>query len=60
VKLTEFSEKNNLPFPPLDIGGQDVLTLPEGFYGKPWWEDSKKTALKPYTESEPFKTEAWQ
>lgn len=34
--------------------------MPEGFYDKPWWEDSKKEALKPYTESEPFKTEAWQ
>lgn len=57
--LTEYSEEKNLPFPPLEIGGQDVLTIPIEFYDKPWWEDPKKIDLKPYTEQPSIKTKAW-
>jgi len=59
-RLTEYPEAHNLPFPPLEIGGQDVLTVPEEYYVTPWYEDPKKQELTPYTEEKPFATPAWK
>jgi galactofuranose transport system substrate-binding protein len=61
-RLVTIAEDGNLPFPPLDAGGQVVLSIPDvkKVYGKPWWEDAAKTKVKSYTEAPPFKTPAWK
>ncbi len=62
-RLTKYAEEKGLPFPPVEMGGQSILSVPdlEKVYGKPWWEDSKKLEKKSYTESPPFKgTPGWK
>ena len=62
TRLVKVDEDGQLPFTPLDIGGQVILSIPDvdKVYGKPWWEDADKTKIKPFTEAQPFKTPAWQ
>jgi galactofuranose transport system substrate-binding protein len=61
-RLVKMSEDGNLPFPPLDAGGQSILSIPDvkKVYGTPWWLDPAKTKIKSYTVAQPYKTASWQ
>ncbi|MCL6087507.1 MAG: substrate-binding domain-containing protein [Actinobacteria bacterium] len=54
-KLVDYSKQNNLPFPPMFIGGQKELTNPVKYYDKPWYEDKSKQDIEPFTTQSPIK-----
>jgi ABC-type sugar transport system substrate-binding protein len=58
-RLWKYASDNDLPFPPLEIGGHEILSNPKT-YTTPYWEDPAMTADKPYQTKPAIDTSALQ